>query len=71
MRTRSLAVLRLTSRMTASQSRAGLNPTPLLPINASDVREAADLRMLLLFVVGHRAPSLFSCLLLGESVGRF
>lgn len=51
MRTLSLAVLRRTSRITASQSRAGLRPIPPLPINASEVREAADLRVLLLVLL--------------------
>lgn len=59
-RTLSRAVRRLTSRITASQSRAGLNPTPSLPISASDVSEAADLRILLLLLaidfVGPLAP---------------
>lgn len=75
MRTRSLAVLRRTSRMMASQSRAGLKPTPPLPISASDVREAADLRMPPPpppLVVGPRILlSLCSCLLFAGSTSWF
>lgn len=48
MRTLSRAVRLRTSRITASQSRAGLNPTPPLPMSASDVSEAADLSLLVL-----------------------
>lgn len=74
MRTRSLAVLLLTSRMTASQSRAGLKPTPPLPISASEVRDAADLRMPPLPPVADprkRKPPLFSSLSVVGSVSWF
>lgn len=43
-RTLSRMVLRLMSQITASQSRVGLHPIPALPINASDVSDAADRR---------------------------
>lgn len=43
-RTLSRMVLRLMSRITASQSRVGLHPIHALPINASDVSDAADRR---------------------------